>query len=178
MRLSLVLERWVLRLGAALAWVVVLALVFTSGIDVLGRQIYQVGTETINTVMASLFLSLAMLFLGYAYLRNAHVRIDIIREKMPQRLRVWIELFGNLVVLLPVCIIIIHYGGVETFSDLRQGETLEIFGGLPLMWLVEAVIPAGFFFLLLADIISIAIRNVLFLCGRLSVPAPLGDEEN
>ena len=169
LRASRALDIWVSRVSLVLAWIIVLALVITSGIDVLGRQIYHVSDDAINTIMAALFLNLAVLFIGLAYLRDAHVRIDIVRDKLSPRMRSWIELFGNIVVLLPICIIFIISGGNDALSALRQGELVEGVGSLPLMWLIEASIPSGFLLLLLA-VISITIRNVLFLCGKITAP--------
>ncbi len=174
--LSDVLEQLVLRLSSALAWILVMALVTVSGIDVLERQIFHVSGESINTCMAALFLNLAVLFIGSAYLQDVHVRIDIIREKMSGRMTAWIELFGNLAVIVPVSVIIIKYGGSQALSAFQQGESVGGFGDLPLMWLFEASIPAGFLLLLMASI-STSIRTVLFLLGHASKPNTLYREE-
>jgi len=164
-KLSGKLERFVLRISLLLAWVIVLSLVTISAIDVIGRQVFFASGETINTVMAILFLNMALLFIGAAYLQDAHVRIDILQERFPERLRIWIELIGNLAIILPVCILIIYYGSIQALSNLRQGELLGDFGILGLKGLYEASVPAGFFLFLLASI-SVTIRNALFLFGK------------
>ncbi len=171
------LERLVLRLSSALAWILVMALVVVSGIDLLERQIYYTSGETINMIMAALFLNMAVLFIGSAYLQNAHVRRDMMREKMPACMIAWIELVGNPAVILPICIIIIIYGCSQSASAFLQGETMEGGGDLPLKWFFEASIPVGFFFLLAADI-SVAIPNILFLRGKKAKPAPAALEED
>jgi len=168
MKLSGKLERLVLRISLLLAWIIVLSLVTISAIDVIGRQVVYAGGETINIVMAILFLNMALLFIGAAYLQDAHVRIDILRERFPERLRVWIELFGNLAIILPICILIIYYGSSQAFTNLRQGELIGDFGFLGLKGLYEASVPVGFFLFLLASI-SVTIRNALFLCGKTTI---------
>jgi len=169
------LESFVLRVSSALAWILVMALVVVAGIDVLGRQIFHASGDTINLIMAALFLNMAVLFIGSAYLRDAHVRIDMMHGKMSARWIAWVELVGNLAVILPVCMLIIIYGCSQSIAAFHQGERVAGGGDLPLMWFFEASIPLGFFLLLAADL-SVAIRNVLFLRGKNPTPAPAARE--
>ena len=55
----------------------------------------------------------AVLFLmcfGYAYVKDAHVRIELVRDTLRARTRVWVELLGTLLFMLPYCFVVIEYG--------------------------------------------------------------------
>jgi TRAP-type mannitol/chloroaromatic compound transport system permease small subunit len=107
--------------------------------------------------------SLFLLCLGFAYLKDAHVRIEIIRDKMSPRTRVWIELLGAVFFVIPYSIIVIYWGWVfaEFAWDLGEASAQS---GLSDRWIIKGMIPAGFFLLLLAGI-AVALKCILYLFG-------------
>ena len=96
-----------------------------------------------------LFFLLVMLSIGYAYLRDAHVRVDLVSGRFSPRLRAGIELGGCIAVLLPFCCLLIWYGGESAWRSFQQAEALP-FGDLPLQWLVRAAVPIGSLLLIAA----------------------------
>ncbi len=46
--------------------------------------------------------------LGYAYVRCAHVRVDVIRERLRPKARERIELVGLLLLMLPFALVVIY----------------------------------------------------------------------
>ncbi len=115
-----------------------------------------------------------MFSIGYAYLRDGHVRIDIVRERVSLRTRAWVELAGCVAILMPVCAVLIYHGADSAMTAFLGGERPEAFSGLPIQWVVKATVPAGTLLLLLSAI-CVAARNLLFLCGREPAPAPQGE---
>jgi TRAP-type mannitol/chloroaromatic compound transport system permease small subunit len=175
LRVSGSLDRLIIWVSYTAAWVIVLGLVVSGLADVIGRQFFGVSLEILNTSMAILFLALVMLFLGHAYLKDIHVRIDIVRERLKPRTAAWIELAGILLVLFPLCWIVVAHGAVSVWSSFRHGESLDTLHGFPVMWVIEAAVPIGFLLLTLAAV-SVFIRNVLYLCGRHDHPAPQAEK--
>ena len=54
----------------------------------------------------------AMLFLlclGFAYLKNAHVRISLVHERFSPTTQRWIEFIGCLVFAIPYCAIVFYF---------------------------------------------------------------------
>ncbi|MCA9687784.1 MAG: TRAP transporter small permease subunit, partial [Myxococcales bacterium] len=67
---------------------------------------------------------------GFAYIANAHVRVDLIREKLKPRSQQWIELVGALLFMIPYCgllfFIFLEYAG----NSYDQGEASSALTGL------------------------------------------------
>ena len=108
--------------------------------------------------IALLFFALLMGSLGLGYLREAHVRIDLLSKRFSRRVRAAFELAGCAGVVLPLCIILIAYGADAAWRSFQQGERLA-FGDLPLQWLVRLTLPGGAL-LLLAAALSVAARSL------------------
>ena len=90
--------------------------------------------------------------LGYAYQADAHIRVDVLRERMDPRLRAWIELYGILLFLLPFVLLIIGFSIPFVVSSFELNEVSQAPGGLPMRWLIKAALPVGFIFLFAATL--------------------------
>jgi TRAP-type mannitol/chloroaromatic compound transport system permease small subunit len=146
------IDRWVTRITLACAWFTISALIAVTSLDVAIRQIAHIGSDKLKEIESSLFLALVMTSIGYTYLQDGHVRIDIFRERMPPRTRAWVELAGCVAILMPVCAILIYYGLDSTLTSFLGGERPEAFATLPIQWVVKATVPVGYLLLLLAAI--------------------------
>lgn len=123
-----------------------------------GRHL-RVGPDAdLKEFIALLFFALVMGSLGLGYLRDAHVRIDLLSKRLSRRARAAFELAGCVGVVLPLCAILIAYGGDAAWRSFLQGERLA-FGDLPLQWLVRLTLPAGAL-LLLGAALSVSARCV------------------
>lgn len=171
--LSVGIDRWVSRLTLGFSWFALLLLITVTVVHVVGRQFGDVGSGTLYEAGSELFFALVMLSFGYAYLRDGHVRIDILRDRMRARWLAWIELAGCLAILMPLSGYLIVYGGESAWMAWAQGERSGALLDLPLQWIVKATVPLGFLLLLLAGV-SVVVRNGLFLLGREDGPAPGG----
>lgn len=158
-------ERAIARFGAMTAWVTLIPLILVSVYDIIGRQFFNTGSTRLQELEWHFFLALVMLCLGYAYVRDTHVRIDLLRTWFHPRTRSWIELLGCLFVLLPFCLLLIVYGGETAYQSFATMERSRAPLGLPFRWIIKATVPAGGLVLLLAGL-SIAARNALHLAGR------------
>ncbi len=65
------------RIGRGLIWFI-LAAVLISGINAMMRKVFNIGSNAWLEVQWYLFAAVFMLGAGYAFLHNAHVRIDFI----------------------------------------------------------------------------------------------------
>jgi TRAP-type mannitol/chloroaromatic compound transport system permease small subunit len=164
-------ERGIVWLSALVAWVTLIPLIAVSVYDMVGRQFFHVGSTRLQELEWHLFLALVMLALGYAYLRDAHVRIDLVRGRLAPRTRAWIELFGCALVLTPFCVVLIVHGGELALNAFATTERARAPLGLPMRWIIKSTLPVGGLLLLLAGL-SIAIRNAMYLAGRTAGPAP------
>jgi TRAP-type mannitol/chloroaromatic compound transport system permease small subunit len=116
-------------------------------------------------------VTLFMLSLGYAYLRNAHVRIDMAVSGLSERTRAWIEVAGLLLLFLPFVVMLTRWGWVFWETSWRMNEASDNPAGLPHRWLIKPVVPVGAALLVMAGICNL-LRLAVFLLG----PAPLRAE--
>lgn len=109
----------------------------------------------------------AILFLlcfAYGYVRDAHVRIELVRDGMKPRTRVWIELLGCMLFLVPYCFVILEYGIEFALRSYAMGEKSAAQTGLEHRFIIKAFLPLGFTFLALAGM-SVALKCLVYLFG-------------
>ena len=104
------------------------------------------------------------LCLAFCYLRDQHVRIELVRDKLQPRTRAWIELIGCAIALMPYCWLIVRFGWDAAASSFKIGEVSSAQTGLSHRWIIKAVLPVGFAMLGLAGL-AVALRCVVFLFG-------------
>ncbi len=173
-RLSRRLDRWVSRLTLAFASLALPLLIAIPVFNVVSRQVGGVGSDLLYEIESGLFFAMLMLSFGYTYLRDGHVRIDLVREKLSARRIAQIELLGCLAILIPLSALLIADGARAAWVAFVQGERLAD-TDLPYQWVLKATVPLGFLLVLLSSV-DVAIRNALFLFGKGDGPAP-GSEE-
>ena len=67
-----------------------------------------------------------MVLLGgpYTLKMNEHVRVDLFYGMASERTRIWIDIVGGLMFLLPICVILIYFTWPWFVESWRIGETL------------------------------------------------------
>lgn len=111
---------------------------------------------------------LFLMALGYGYVKDAHVRIELVRDTMKPRTRAWIELFGALLFVVPYCYVVIEYGNENMLRAFHVGEGSDALTGLDHRFIIKAFLPLGFVFVALAGL-SAALKSVVFLFGPVSM---------
>src|SRR5664280_2246116 len=99
--------RWV---GKRLAWLILVAVV-VSALNAIVRKSFDTSSNSWLELQWVLFSVVFLLCSSWTLLDNEHIRIDIVNNMMPKRVRNSIELIGNVVFLMPLCIIMIITGG-------------------------------------------------------------------
>jgi TRAP-type mannitol/chloroaromatic compound transport system permease small subunit len=107
---------------------------------------------------------LFMLAIGYAYLLDAHVRVDFFYASWTERTKAWVDLGGVVVAVLPFCALLIWASWGYVARSFAAGEGPMQYGGLPLQpWLKSLILAmAG---LLALQGLSVAVRAVAVLAG-------------
>jgi len=95
---------------------------------------------------------LFMLALGLTYLRGGHVRIELVRDLLSEKMQTWIEAIGLLLLLIPYCWIISKLGYHFAERALLTGEVSSAQTGLSHRWIIKAVLPFGMVVLGLAGL--------------------------
>jgi TRAP-type mannitol/chloroaromatic compound transport system permease small subunit len=170
------LARLTSRIGvvAALLYVpMILIIVY----DVFQRKYLDIDPDFTRTAWYQLFTSTrlqemewhlhAVLFLaclGFAYVRDAHVRIELVSERLRPRTRVWIELLGCFLFLLPYCYVVVLYGFDLARNSFNILERSSAQTGLEYRFIIKSFLPFGFLLLALAGV-SVALKCIVYLFG-------------
>jgi TRAP-type mannitol/chloroaromatic compound transport system permease small subunit len=162
------LSEWV---GKATMWLI-LAVTLISAINAIIRKAFDVSSNAWLEVQWYLFAAVFLLGAGYVFLKNAHVRIDFISTRLTPQTRNWIDIFGIIFFLVPLCLLIIQLSWPLFYNAFVTGESSSNAGGL-IRWPVYALLPLGFALLLL-QAISELIKRIAFLRGL--IPDPLESE--
>lgn len=153
-------NEWV---GRAVSWLS-LGMVLVAFAVVVLRYAFDLGwiamQESITYMHAALFLAGA----AYTLKHQGHVRVDIFYHRFSVRTQAWVDLFGTLLLLFPVCLFVFYvsWDYVAQSWELREGSREA--GGLGGVFLLKSLIlvMAG---LLLMQGVAMMGRCALVLSG-------------
>lgn len=168
-------ERFVVLLGRFGAWWAIPLVAFTIA-DVLLRRFFSIGSTALQEWEWHFHVLLFATALGYAYLRDVHVRIDLVRVKLAERSKAMLELLGILFLLLPFVAIVLFYGWTFVSMSYMQNEGSSAPGGIDHRWIIKTVLMAGLVVVVLAGLV-VAARALAFLRGRAARWVHAADEE-
>lgn len=158
------LNRWI---GRWVIWLV-LASTVISGVNAIVRKVFNTSSNAFLEVQWYLFAASFMLAAGYTLLNNEHVRIDVVVGRFSKRTQMWVDVFGFVVFLMPLCIAALYYGVPWFLQAFHSGEVSSNAGGL-IRWPVYLMLPLGFTLLLLQGV-SELIKRLAFLQGLIPDP--------
>jgi TRAP-type mannitol/chloroaromatic compound transport system permease small subunit len=138
------------RIGRWVAWLIFAAVVVSS-VNAVVRKVFDTSSNAWLELQWVLFSTVFLLCSPWTLLSNEHIRIDIVNNQLPKRLRNWIDLIGHAFFLLPLTIIMI-WTGIPFFRK-SWGVNEQSFsaGGLP-QWPAKSLVTIGFALLFLQGI--------------------------
>jgi TRAP-type mannitol/chloroaromatic compound transport system permease small subunit len=161
------IDRVLERISTSVGWLFVVCATVIC-FDVLSRKFgYQIpgmGSTRLQELEWHLHAALFCFWLGTAYIKNAHVRIDIALANAKPRTHALIEFIGCLIFAIPYCLIAIYFSTDFTWLALRLNESSDSATGLPYRWIPKAFITLGLV-LLLAAVVSVLMRLIVYLYG-------------
>jgi TRAP-type mannitol/chloroaromatic compound transport system permease small subunit len=163
-RISRVIDSFNDACGRAIAWLT-LGMVLTQFAVVILRYVFEIGWIAMQESI--LFMHALVFLLGAAYtLRHeGHVRVDIFYRRLSRRSQALVDVFGTLLLLLPVCGYIFwsSWGYVTDSWGLLEGSRES--GGLPGVFLLKTsiLLMAG---LLSLQGLSMLLNNVIIVIRR------------
>lgn len=154
-------------IGKILIWLILAAVLVSAG-NAIVRKIFNTSSNALLEIQWYFYAAVFMLGAGYAFLKNAHVRIDFLSNRFSARTRNWIDILGILFFLAPLCLMLIMMSWPLFINAWDSGEMSQNAGGL-IRWPVYLMIPAGMA-LLLAQAASELVKRVAFLRGLAADP--------
>ncbi|WNC73372.1 TRAP transporter small permease subunit [Thalassotalea psychrophila] len=148
-------------LGKAIAWLTLLVVLLTFAVVML-RYGFNLGWIAMQESVLYAHGAVFMLGASYTLKHDGHVRVDIFYQKFTTKQKAVVNLFGTLLLLLPVCIFTfyISYDYVALSWDILEKSKEP--GGLPAVYLNKSLILLLVVTLVIQGLAEI-FRNVLIL---------------
>lgn len=144
------INRWAGWLSGATVLLITLLAVFTA----LARSV-NVGSNALIELQWYLFSLIFLLAAGWTLQQDQHVRVDVLSKRWSVRTRLWVDLVGHGLVLLPLASVLMWLGLKHAIGQYLSGEMSADAGGL-IRWPVWALIPIGFLLLILQTLADMA----------------------
>ncbi len=159
-----IIDKLTLRVGHAIAWLLVLMVVVQSLIVIL-RYGFDIGSIALQDSVSYLHAACFMLGVAYTLKINGHVRVDIFYRQFSPQKKAAINLLGAVLFVMPLCVFIF----ITSFQYVQQAwqfkEHSSDAGGLPYVYLLKTLIPLMAAGLLLQSIAEIG-RSILTLLNH------------
>jgi TRAP-type mannitol/chloroaromatic compound transport system permease small subunit len=156
--------RWT---GKRLAWLILVAVV-VSALNAIVRKTFDTSSNSWLELQWVLFSVVFLLCSPWTLLDNEHIRIDIVNQMLPKRVRDSIDVLGHVAFLIPLCIVMIVTGGPFFMRSVEINEQSGNAGGLP-QWPAKSLVIIGFT-LLLVQGVSELIKRVAVMRGLIPDP--------
>jgi TRAP-type mannitol/chloroaromatic compound transport system permease small subunit len=150
------------RVGRIADWLTLIAVVVSAG-NAFVRYGVSWSSNALLEVQWYFFAGMVMLGAPYTLLRNEHVRVDILYGSMGERARLWVDILGIIVFLLPAMALLTWMTWPFFWDSFVRGEGSQNAGGL-LRWPVKILMPLGFLLITLQGL-SELIKRVALLRG-------------
>jgi TRAP-type mannitol/chloroaromatic compound transport system permease small subunit len=167
LKLSGVIDAVNLRIGKALSWLV-LIVVLISATNATVRKLFDTSSNAWLELQWILFGVVFLLCSPWTLLSNEHIRIDIVNNYFPKRIRDAIDVFGHAFFLLPLTIVMIVTSAPFFWKSIVINEQSMNAGGLP-QWPAKFLILLGFVLLFFQGI-SELIKRVAVMLGTIPDP--------
>jgi len=162
--------RWV---GKRLAWLILVAVV-VSALNAIVRKSFDTSSNSWLELQWVLFSIVFLLCSSWTLLDNEHIRIDIVNNMLPKRLRDSIDVIGHAFFLIPLTFVMIITGGPFFMRSVEINEQSGNAGGLP-QWPAKSLIIIGFTMLLVQGV-SELIKRIAVMRGL--IPDPHASQVN
>jgi TRAP-type mannitol/chloroaromatic compound transport system permease small subunit len=117
-------------------------------------DLYRENSNTLRDLQLVFFAGMVMLGISWTLKVNEHVRVDLVYTMGSDRKRIWTDLLGGVLFLLPFCFIMLYFSWNWFIQSYVGGEGSSNAGGLP-RWPAKLFIPLGFSLLLLQGLSEI-----------------------
>ena len=149
-------------LGKLGMWMILATTLISAGNAII-RKLFNISSNAFLEIQWYLFAAVFLLASGWVFMKNAHVRIDFLSSKFSARGRNWVDIFGILAFVFPMCYMMGTLGWPVFHNAWVSGEMSSNAGGL-IRWPVYGLIPLGFV-VLSVQAVSELIKRIAFLTG-------------
>ena len=132
--------------------ILLLLLVVNVFYDVVMRYVFNDVSIGLQELEWHLFSMIFLFGVAYALRADAHVRVDVVYERLPVRQRALIDILGTLLLLWPFCLLVATYSVGFAYEAYDLGERSGDPGGLPYRWVIKGMITLAFICVLISSV--------------------------
>lgn len=152
------------KIGRGVGWLTTL-MVLLVFYDTVMRYAFNKGNVALQELEWHLFAVVFLVGAAYTLKQGGHVRVDILFIRFSEKTKAWVDLIGTLVFLIPFSLIVIYSTQKFIGNSWAVKEISPDPGGLPMRYLLKAMIPTGFVLLIIQGI-SEAGKSLLVILGH------------
>jgi TRAP-type mannitol/chloroaromatic compound transport system permease small subunit len=142
--------------GFVAKWLVLLACVISAGNATI-RYLFNYSSNGWLEIQWYMFAGIVFLGAAQTLRLNEHVRVDLVYSAVSDRARLWIDIVGIILFLLPAMAFLLYLTTPFFLNSWRLQEISSNAGGL-ILWPVKMILPLGFLLLLLQGFAELAKR--------------------
>ena len=162
------------RLGKWVSWLL-LAMVLISATNATVRKVFDTSSNAWLELQWVLFSVVFLLCSPWTLLVNEHIRIDIVNNLFPKRVRNIIDVVGHALFLLPLTLLMIVTGLPFFLRSYEINEQSMNAGGLP-QWPAKSLVLVGFSVLFIQGV-SELIKRLAIMRGLIPDTADVTTQE-
>ena len=146
-------------IGKILVFVMIL-LILNVFYDVISRYFFHGGSIALQELEWHLFGVMILFGMSYTLKTEGHVRVDFIYNNLSPKKQALINILGTLIFIIPFALFIV-YGSYDFVMDsYTTNEISDDPGGLTHRWIIKAMIPLSFIYLVITSI-GYIIQNII-----------------
>ena len=182
LRISEALRKFVNFVGANASWLLVPMVVVTA-FDVIARKAgnvqywlkenvplgeYIFESTLLQELEWHIHTVVFAIVLGYGYIYNTHVRVDLVRENLQFRKKAWIEFIGLTFFMIPYCFVVVYFASIYAYDSWAINEISASQVGLPYRFIIKSILVFGLITAALSGI-AVWLQIVFILWGPQNV---------
>jgi TRAP-type mannitol/chloroaromatic compound transport system permease small subunit len=152
--------------GYIAKWLVLLACLVSAG-NAIVRYLISYSSNGLLEIQWYMFGGIVLLGAAQTLRLNEHVRVDLLYSSVSDRTRLWIDIFGITIFLLPVMAFLVSLTWPFFANSFRLKEMSMNAGGL-ILWPAKALLPLGFALLFLQGLAELA-KRIAALSGAIRI---------
>jgi len=127
--------------------------------DAIMRYFFRTGSIALQEMEWHIFAVVFLFGISYALKEEGHVRVDVLYDGFNPKFKAIVNIAGTLIFLIPLSVLIVEGSVWFVHEAYTMGEISGDPGGLTHRYLIKAVIPVAFVFLIISAV-GFLIRNI------------------
>lgn len=152
--------------GYIAKWLVLLACLVSAGNAVV-RYLISFSSNGLLEIQWYMFGGIVLLGAAQTLRLNEHVRVDLLYSWVSDRTRLWIDIFGFTIFLLPV-MAYLTYLTLPFFLQSFESKEMSMNAGGLILWPAKALLPTGFILLFIQGLAELA-KRIAALTGAIRI---------